>query len=257
MSPHHPWAEPFCDRFFERSLDQAVHAMVNDYLARHRISPRRLGKLALGKPGFISGWRLNGATMLLKNCDGLLGFMGEPPFRPYLLRECEAFLAATGFRAYVVGRYSLKDPSFLCRLRKGRSPRLTTLANSRLWMGNHCTAEQRRMIWRAVMQDVAPPGIAAYSIQTDREETTDMLDEAAYLNTAQAAKRVGLSKRTLERLRVTGGGPRYSRIANRIRYTPEDLDAWVLANRRKSTSDDGSDEDGSDDNGSGDGGAGR
>ncbi len=257
MSPHHPWAQPFRDHFLERSLEQAVHAMVNEYLARHPISPWRLGKLALGNPGFISGWRLHGATMLLRTCDDLLSFMGEPPFRPYLLREYEAYLAATGFRAYVVGQYSLGDPSFLCRLRKGRSPRLTTLADSRLWMGKHCTGEQRRTIWRAVRRDVAPPATAPDSTKTDRKETSDMLDEAAYLNTERAAKRVGLSKRTMERLRVTGGGPPFSRIANRIRYTPEDLDAWVLANRRKSTSDDGSDEDGSDDNGSGDGGAGR
>lgn len=60
-----------------------------------------------------------------------------------------------------------------------------------------------------------------------------------YLDTAQAAAHLGLSPRTLEGYRVTGGGPPYLTYCNRIHYLPADLDAWALESRRRSTSDDG------------------
>ena len=60
-----------------------------------------------------------------------------------------------------------------------------------------------------------------------------------YLSTRQAAALLGLSHRTLERYRVTGGGPPFLRYCNRVHYLRVDLDAWALAGRRRSTSDDG------------------
>ncbi|MEQ9487628.1 MAG: helix-turn-helix domain-containing protein [Alphaproteobacteria bacterium] len=57
------------------------------------------------------------------------------------------------------------------------------------------------------------------------------------LRTARAATYIGLSKSTLEKLRVTGGGPAYSALGRIIVYRIEDLDAWVLARKRNSTSD--------------------
>lgn len=64
-------------------------------------------------------------------------------------------------------------------------------------------------------------------------------EPTCYLNTAQAATHLGLSPRTLEGYRVTGGGPPYLTYCNRIHYLPADLDAWALESRRRSTSDDG------------------
>lgn len=61
-----------------------------------------------------------------------------------------------------------------------------------------------------------------------------------YLSTRQAAALLGLSPRTLERYRVTGGGPPFLTYCNRVHYLRADLDAWALAGRRLSTSDDGS-----------------
>jgi predicted DNA-binding transcriptional regulator AlpA len=58
------------------------------------------------------------------------------------------------------------------------------------------------------------------------------------LNTRQAAERCSLSPRTLEKLRITGGGPPFIRLGGAVRYQPEDLDAWIASNRRRSTSDD-------------------
>ena len=60
-----------------------------------------------------------------------------------------------------------------------------------------------------------------------------------YLNTREAAERLGLSTRTLDRYRVSGDGPVFLKFGGRVRYLIEDLDAWVRTRRRRSTSDDG------------------
>jgi predicted DNA-binding transcriptional regulator AlpA len=60
------------------------------------------------------------------------------------------------------------------------------------------------------------------------------------LRTPVAAKYAGMSTGTFEKYRVYGGGPRFVRIGPRaIGYTIEDLDAFIEAGRRTSTSDDG------------------
>jgi predicted DNA-binding transcriptional regulator AlpA len=38
---------------------------------------------------------------------------------------------------------------------------------------------------------------------------------------------LSLSERTLERLRVSGDGPRFVRLGHSIRYRPADVEAWV------------------------------
>jgi hypothetical protein len=58
------------------------------------------------------------------------------------------------------------------------------------------------------------------------------------LRTAQAAAYVGLSPSTLEKFRLTGDGPVYQKAGLKIVvYRPEDLDAWLNEQRRRSTSD--------------------
>jgi predicted DNA-binding transcriptional regulator AlpA len=57
------------------------------------------------------------------------------------------------------------------------------------------------------------------------------------LRTADAARYTGLAKSTLEKLRVTGGGCRYIRIGRVVVYDPDDIDTWLAAHRRRSTSD--------------------
>jgi len=58
------------------------------------------------------------------------------------------------------------------------------------------------------------------------------------LNTRQAAERCNLSSRTLEKYRVTGGGPLFIRLGRAVRYQLDDLESWITAHRRRSTSDD-------------------
>jgi predicted DNA-binding transcriptional regulator AlpA len=57
------------------------------------------------------------------------------------------------------------------------------------------------------------------------------------LTQREAADFLQLSVRTLERYRVSGGGPEYVQISRRcVRYRPEDLNAWVELRRRRNTS---------------------
>ena len=60
-----------------------------------------------------------------------------------------------------------------------------------------------------------------------------------YLRTPEAATFVGLSTRTLEKHRIYGTGPRYSKLGGRVVYRLEDLQAWVDRGAKASTSDPG------------------
>ena len=66
-----------------------------------------------------------------------------------------------------------------------------------------------------------------------------MIEQRSYLSTRQAAALLGLSPRTLERYRVTGDGPAFSKLGRRVCYARADLDGWASGRRRRSTSDDG------------------
>lgn len=55
-------------------------------------------------------------------------------------------------------------------------------------------------------------------------------------DTERAAARLGLSPSTLEKLRVTGGGPAYLKLGRRVVYEASDLDVWKAARRTLSTS---------------------
>jgi excisionase family DNA binding protein len=52
----------------------------------------------------------------------------------------------------------------------------------------------------------------------------------------QVAERISVSVRTLERFRVSGDGPRFVKAGRLVRYRVEDVDAWVNARVRHSTS---------------------
>ena len=61
--------------------------------------------------------------------------------------------------------------------------------------------------------------------------------ESPFLATKQAAQYVGLSPRTLEKMRTEGGGPSYRKHGRYVRYHLADLDAWSASRRKNSTSD--------------------
>ena len=65
-----------------------------------------------------------------------------------------------------------------------------------------------------------------------------MQQHARVLRTPEAAKYLGLAVSTLEKFRLTGDGPRFVRIGVRaVGYLVEDLDSWLRARVRRSTSD--------------------
>lgn len=62
---------------------------------------------------------------------------------------------------------------------------------------------------------------------TERRPTVD---------TEGAARYTGFSKNYLEKLRVFGGGPVFIKKLGTVRYDPDDLDAWLNADKYKTTS---------------------
>ena len=59
--------------------------------------------------------------------------------------------------------------------------------------------------------------------------------DARYWNTKRAADYLGFSPDTLNRMRLTGDGPRYAKLGGRVIYDRSDIDAWVEANKRSFT----------------------
>jgi predicted DNA-binding transcriptional regulator AlpA len=57
------------------------------------------------------------------------------------------------------------------------------------------------------------------------------------LNEGQAARLLGLQVATLRRWRWAGRGPAHLKIGSSVRYDPAELDAFLAAARRTSTSD--------------------
>ena len=66
-----------------------------------------------------------------------------------------------------------------------------------------------------------------------------MSQSLVFYSTVEAAEILGLSRRTLEKMRVQGRGPSFLKMGAKVSYSKEDLQAWANANRRKSTSDPG------------------
>jgi excisionase family DNA binding protein len=56
------------------------------------------------------------------------------------------------------------------------------------------------------------------------------------LTQRDAATLLRLSERTLERLRVSGGGPHFVKTGRLVRYREADLEAWIAARIVGSTS---------------------
>ena len=66
-----------------------------------------------------------------------------------------------------------------------------------------------------------------------------MNEQTRLLNTREAARQLDLSPRTLERYRVSGGGPEFLKLGGAVRYTAAKLNEWFERCTRTSTSDDG------------------
>ena len=63
--------------------------------------------------------------------------------------------------------------------------------------------------------------------------------ENTFVPETDAAAFLGLSKRTLQKMRVKGGGPEFRKFGHAVRYELAEVAAWANARRRRSTSDNG------------------
>ena len=57
------------------------------------------------------------------------------------------------------------------------------------------------------------------------------------LRVREAAAHLSLSKSTLDKMRVRGGGPLFLRLGRRVVYDLSDLEAWAVQGRRARASD--------------------
>jgi len=64
-------------------------------------------------------------------------------------------------------------------------------------------------------------------------------ENCPFLCTKEAAPYLGLSSRTLEKMRVSGRGPSFRKHGRYVRYHIDDLNAWSQASLSQSTSDKG------------------
>ena len=250
MTPPNTALATALDLGFETSLDEALRRCVAGYLKRRRLSARQFGAAALGDPGFIGSRLGRGRTVSLYTTDKVLSFMGKRPLGPLFLCEVEAFIAVTGIKASVLGQSATGNPSFVTRLRRGASPRLATVQRVLDWMVNHTSASERREI-RAAVARRAPLGVGIdgrpdIHLSSGPQGELSMNNQPEYLSTSEAAAVLSMSARTLDRYRVTGEGPPFSKLCGCVRYLRADLDEWVQSRRRLSTSDDGGGEPGID-----------
>ncbi len=59
-----------------------------------------------------------------------------------------------------------------------------------------------------------------------------------FVDTRQAAEKLGLKKNTLDIWRIQGKGPRFTRFGRAIRYRLSDLEDFIAANTYTHTSED-------------------
>ncbi|QIG92439.1 helix-turn-helix transcriptional regulator [Bradyrhizobium sp. 6(2017)] len=56
------------------------------------------------------------------------------------------------------------------------------------------------------------------------------------LNVKQAAEYTGLSKSSLDKLRIYGGGPIFIKLGARVVYDSTDIDSWLASKKVANTS---------------------
>ncbi len=208
------------------------------FMERRKFSPSRMGRLLFGNPSFVRVL-MDGCSPRLDTADRVLVFMGLEPIGPRFRCEVDAYLAVTGAKATVVGEGAIGNRSFVTRLRNGSSPRLKTVDRVRAWMRQNASAEESRMIevaTREALQDEEGEG--------DKAQQPELVDKpqaalagALFWSVVELAELLRMSRHTLDRYRVVGGGPPFLKLRGHIIYAREDVKRWLKTRRRSTTSD--------------------
>ena len=228
------------------TLNTRFRRVIAKHCVRQGLSARAFGVAALGDPGFVSSLD-GGRSPRLSTVDRALVFMGDAPLCPAFRDEVEAFITVTGIKRSVLGGRAAGSPSFVAGLRRGVSPRLSTVERVRGWMAAHASEEEARELDRrggripALLSEAAArteftplTPDSCPNVDGRADARTDLGGNAGMvLNTRKAAERLGLSPRTLARYRMSGTGPAFVRLGRSVRYRPADLDAWAAGRRRR------------------------
>ena len=160
--------------------------------------------------------------------DRALAVMGEPPASPAFNREVEAILAVTGTNRSLLGLKATGNPSLVAQLLADVSPRLVTVEAVRDWMVANADAAERREIrarigaMPAFLTGGPLPSPEPRSRSEEQDSRTERpgerLDHGRYMDTREAAERLGLAPATLARYRITGNGPCHFRFRVCVRY---------------------------------------
>ena len=231
------------------TLEDSIRQAIDAYLARSRLSERKLSAFAVGDPALIPRVRAGG-SMLLDTADQLLTYMNEEPIGPAFRSEVEAFLSETGIGEHKFGDAAVGDPSFVAKLQSRPSPRLSTVQRVQGWM----RARKDEFIRAAAAREQAELRETSVALSSGpvTQDTLDASmpqspfdDESAlvgtipaednskmFYTTSEAAALLTLSPRTLDRYRETGKGPPYFRMGTAIRYLRSDLMEWAWARRQ-------------------------
>ena len=73
-------------------------------------------------------------------------------------------------------------------------------------------------------------------VQKKRWQISAFQPQSRWQRTGGASGYTGVSASTLAKLRLTGSGPRYSKLGKIVLYDVTDLDEWIASRKRRSTS---------------------
>lgn len=77
-----------------------------------------------------------------------------------------------------------------------------------------------------------PLGVSHQGVHVETIDTTSGSKvHRTWLRTPQVAKITGLATRTLNKLRVVGGGPPFIKLGRAVVYDTEDLNEWMRSKR--------------------------
>lgn len=65
------------------------------------------------------------------------------------------------------------------------------------------------------------------------------MDKERLITDKEVAELTGIPRKTLQNLRIRGGGPHFIKIGKNCRYRPSEIENWLKANTRRTTSDRG------------------